>query len=198
VNTFDIGATILGENFQVGVNYFISRQFDIISQDQSVSPAIYNNIGEIEHQGWELEGKYYVTGSLLLTASGLYQINKDKDGNENVAPLSNWGAKGGISYNFDNSFIISLFDIYQGDLDNKYNTQLNPSPGAYNIMNLHSRLNLKELFNWNLKQEFTLLLQADNLFDNEIWLPNWGIPLGYSIPVNSGRTLYFGVEASLN
>jgi outer membrane receptor protein involved in Fe transport len=199
VNTIDVGANYYGEQFQCGVNYFFSKQLEVIFQDRSGEFPLptYNNIGEIEIQGVEFEGKYYVNKSLFLTGSTLYQKNEDKEGNEDVTPIANFGAKAGISYRPKKGVALGLFNIYQGPLDEKFDTQLNPSPQAYNIMNLHCRLNLNRLLDWNLSQDLSLLLQADNLLDKEIWLPNWGLIIGNSVPVNQGRTIYFGMEVSL-
>jgi outer membrane receptor for ferrienterochelin and colicins len=199
VNTIDVGANYYGEQFQCGVNYFFSKQIEVIFQDRSGEFPLptYNNIGEIEIQGVEFEGKYYVNKSLFLTGSTLYQKNEDKEGNEDVTPIANFGAKAGISYRPKKGVALGLFNIYQGPLDEKFDTQLNPSPQAYNIMNLHCRLNLNRLLDWNLSQDLSLLLQADNLLDKEIWLPNWGLIIGNSVPVNQGRTIYFGMEVSL-
>lgn len=199
VNTIDIGVNYQGEQIQGGVNYFFSRQTKVIFQDRSGKYALptYDNIGEIDLQGVEFEGKYYLNKSLLLMASMLYQTNKDKEGDENVTPIANFGAKAGISYKSEKGVTVSLFDIYQGDLDKKYDTQVNPSSGAYNLMNLHCRFNLNKFFDWKLNQDLSLLLQVDNLLDKEIWLPNWGLILGNSIPANQGRTVYFGMQVSL-
>lgn len=198
VNTIDVGVNYSGEKICGGVNYFFSKQTDVIFQDRdNYAVATYDNIGEIEHQGVEFEGKYYATRSLFITGSALYQTNKDKDGNKNVTPIANFGAKAGISYKSEKGATLSLFNIYQGDLDKKYDTQVNPSPGAYNLMNLHCRLNMSKFFGWDISQDLSLLLQVDNLLDKELWLPNWGLLPGNSIPVNQGRTIYFGMEVSL-
>ncbi len=197
VNTIDVGVNYYREQFQCGVNYFFSKQTEVIFQDRTNPLIVYGNIGEIEHQGVVLEGKYYATRSLFLTGSALYQTNKDKEGNKNVAPIANFGAKAGISYKSEKGVTVSLFNIYQGDLDKEYDTQVNPSPGAYNLMNLHCRFNVNKFFDFKLSQDLSLLLQVDNLLDKEIWLPNWGLINGNSMPVNQGRTIYFGMEVSL-
>ena len=199
VNTIDIGVNYQGEQIQGGVNYFFSKQTKVIFQDRSGKYALptYDNIGKVDLQGVEFEGKYYLNRSLLLIASMLYQTNKDKEGNENVTPIANFGAKAGISYKSEKGVTVSLFNIYQGDLDKKYDTQVNPSPEAYNMMNLRCRFNVNKFFDWDLNQDLSLLLQVDNLLDEEIWLPNWGLIIGNSIPVNQGRTIYFGMEVSL-
>jgi outer membrane receptor protein involved in Fe transport len=199
VNTIDIGVNYFGEQIQGGVNYFVSKQTNIIFQDRSGKFPLptYDNISEIRVQGVELEGKYHINKEFFLIGSTLYQTNKDKEGNENVAPIANFGAKAGISYKSEKGVTVSLFDIYQGDLDKKYDTQVNPSPGAYNLMNLHCRFNINKFFDWKLSPDLSLLLQVDNLLDKELWLPNWGQTPGNSIPVNQGRTIYFGMEVSL-
>jgi outer membrane receptor for ferrienterochelin and colicin len=89
-----------------------------------------------------------------------------------------------------------VFNIYQGDLDDKYDTQLNPSPGAYNLMNVHCRFNMNKFFDWNLGRDLSLILQVDNLLDKDLWLTDWGLTPGKSMPVNQGRTLYLGLEMS--
>ncbi len=198
IRTIDIGVNYVGERIQGGVNYFFNKQTGIIFQNRTAVPVFYDNIGEIEHQGVELEGKYYATRSLFLTGSALYQTNKDKEGNKNVSPIANFGAKAGISYqSSEKGVTVSLFNIYQGDLDKRYDTKLNPSPGAYNLMNLHCRLDMNKVTGWNIGRSLSLLLQVDNLFDKEFWLPDWGLLDGNSIPVNQGRTIYFGMEVSL-
>ncbi|MDZ7262229.1 MAG: TonB-dependent receptor, partial [candidate division KSB1 bacterium] len=199
VNTIDIGINYQGEQLQGGVNYFFSQQTDIIFQDRSGKFPIptYNNIGEVTLQGLEFEGKCYLTKSLFLTASLLYQTNKDKEGNENVTPIANLGAKAGISYKSEKGLTVSLFNIYQGDLDEKYHTPINPSPEAYNLMNFHCRFNINKFFDWNLSHNLSLVLQVDNLLDKEIWLPDSGLIIGNTIPVNQGRAIYFGIDVSL-
>ena len=137
VGTIDVGVNYYREQFQCGVNYFFSKQTDIIFQDRvNYAVPTYDNIGEVELQGVELEGKYYVNRNFFLTGSMLYQTSKDAEGDENVTPIANFGAKAGISYKSEKGVTVSLFNIYQGDLDVKYDTQVNPSPEAYNIMNL--------------------------------------------------------------
>jgi len=198
VSTIDIGVNYVGEKISGGVNYFFSKQTDIIFQDRSgkYEAPTYDNIGEVELQGVEFEGKYYINRNLFLTGSMLYQTSKNEEGDENVTPIANFGVKAGISYKSEKGVTVSLFNIYQGDLDEKYDTQVNPPPGAYNLMNLYCRFDMNKFFDWERSQEVSLLLQVDNLLDEEIWLPNWGLTSGNSIPFNQGRTIYFGMEVS--
>ncbi|HBW23067.1 MAG: hypothetical protein A2X28_04625 [Elusimicrobia bacterium GWA2_56_46] len=195
VTTADIGINYGREKLQCGLNFFLSKQTNIIFQD--MSRGVYDNIGEIRHRGISLEGKYYANRNFLFLGSTLYQESKDKDGNTHVAPIANFGAKAGISYRSDKGTTVSLFDIYQGKLGGAYDTLVNPSPGAYNRLDLNSRFDINKLTGWNAARGITLLFRVDNLFDKEIWLPNWGMIPGASIPVNQGRTIYVGLEAAL-
>jgi len=51
------------------------------------------------------------------------------------------------------------------------------------------------LFKLNMKQGISLFVQADNLLNEEIWLPTWGLLPGSSIPVNPGISVYIGLKA---
>jgi outer membrane receptor protein involved in Fe transport len=101
VTTIDIGVNYQGEQIQLGANFFNSKQTEIIFQDRSgtvFTAPTYNNGVEITFRGVELEGKYYINRNFLLIGSMLYQTSEDEEGNKNVTPIANLGAKAGISY----------------------------------------------------------------------------------------------------
>jgi hypothetical protein len=56
---------------------------------------------------------------------------------------------------------------------------------------------LNRLFKLNSKQEFTVILQGDNLLDQEIWVPALGVSWPDVLPFKKGRAIYVGLEASL-
>ncbi len=183
------------ECIQAALNYFYSIQSDNIYQNG----LSYSNFGSVDLQGVELEVKYYLSPEIFLTGSSLYQTNKDEDGIKNTTPIANFGAKFGVSYKSEeNGLTVSLFDIYQGELDDdRYSTTLNQSPDDYNILNFNSRLQLNDFFDWEpTDREVSLLFYVDNLLDEEIWLPNWGRTLNFSTPRTKGRTAYLGAEVS--
>lgn len=199
VNTFDLGMNYQFERAQIGANVYHSKQTGIIVQDRSNPElgGVYRNMGEVTFNGLEFEGKYYVTEALFLEGSMLYQWNKDKNDNENVTPVPNIGAKGGISYRAY-GLTASLFDVFEGALDKKYDSKLNVSPiEPYNLISLHCSYDLSMLFAKNGDQNVSLQLQIDNLLDQEIWLPNWGMVPGSGMPVEQGRTVYFGMKLGL-
>ena len=199
--TIDIGVNYNKDNLQLGLNYFYSKHTDVIGQDRT-DPivAIWKNLDEIDHWGGEFEGKWYFNKELLLLGSALYQENENKVGIKDVTPIANFGAKYGISYKWDRGATLGLYNTYHGVLDDKYNTNgFNPYPSDYNKMDLNCRLNTGKLIGQDkgLLNDMTALLRVDNLLDEEIWLPAWGLANGHSMPVNRGRTIYGGIEMSL-
>jgi outer membrane receptor for ferrienterochelin and colicins len=200
VETIDIGVNYQKEKLMCGVNYFVTKQSNIIQQDRSgkvFATPTYNNVGEIKAHGVEVEGTYYINKEFMVLGSLLNQNNEDQSGVKDVSPIANTSAKLGFSYKSDKGVILSLFDAYQGNLDSKFDAAVNPSPGAYSLANLHGRFDMKKLAGWNIGRDFAFLLQVDNLLDKQLWLPDWGAVYGSSLPVNQGRTVYFGVEISL-
>ena len=197
VSTVDIGIRFQGEQMNLGASYFYSKMENIIFQnrDTTVVPVpMYWNGGEVTFMGVEFEGKYYVNKQLYISGSMLYQTNEDKDGNKNVTPIANLGFKAGISYKSDHGITASIFDIYQGALDDTYATELNSSPGAYNLINAYLNFDLVKLLKLNIGPGISVFVQSENILNKEIWLPTWGLLPGSSIPVNQGLSVYFGLK----
>ena len=199
VGTFDLSIGYQGEQAQVSVNYFYSKLTNMIYQDLSNSAyAQYMNYSTASTiTGVEFEGKYYVDRNLYLSASSLYQKAEDANGNTDITPIADFGMKAGISYVWNEGIVLSLFDVYQGDLSGSLEGGLNPKAGSYNLLYLHSKLDINKLFKLNLKPNFTVIIQIDNLFDNQVWLPNWGQSKGTTTPFIQGRTMYFGLNLSI-
>jgi len=64
VGTLDLQASYQSNRAQVSVDYFHSRETQLIFQDGSVRPALYYNLGApATFQGIDSEGKYYVGGT---------------------------------------------------------------------------------------------------------------------------------------
>ncbi|OGR83944.1 MAG: hypothetical protein A2901_06600, partial [Elusimicrobia bacterium RIFCSPLOWO2_01_FULL_54_10] len=189
VSTVDVGFNYAKEQIRLGLNYFNSKQTDIIVPNRSGKFAVptYDNMGEIHIHGVEFEGKYSPEKKWLLLGSVLYQNSKDKEGNGNVTPIANWGAKAGVSYKSDTGAALSLFDSFQGDLDDKYKGRINPSPESHHLLNLHGKLDPNKFFGLHFGRDWSFVLQADNLLNREIWQPNWGSVRGTSTPVTQGR-----------
>lgn len=199
VNTVDLGANLKIQKMQAGINAFYSKQKNIIIQDRSDPTAIptYNNFGEITFMGLELDARYYIIPEIYFTASMLYQSNKDQNDIKNVVPSPNFSAKGGLSYKADNGISMSLFNVYQGDVDKKYYSSINVSPSSFSLLNFYGSYNINKLLKCEKLKSFDLYLNVENLLDKEIWLTDWNLLPGKSLPNERGRIVSGGVNIQL-
>ena len=197
VGTLDLSVSYQANRFQGALTYFHSRQTDSIIIDTRPIRWVYLNLGEATFQGFELEGKYYLRKSLFLTGSASYQANQDGKGNHNITPIPNFGAKAGLSYRAENGLTLSIFDNYQGSINGFTNTTVNPAPSAYHLLSSHVRYDLSRYLGSKDKGGIALFAHAENLADRQVWLPDWGNNSGDTMPVNRGRTVYFGIEFAL-
>lgn len=196
VNTFDIGVNYQDSTVQFGINGFHSQMKKLIIQDRSGKYDIptWDNIGEATIFGLECEGKVYLTKELLFEGSFLYQESKDEKSQEkNVTPLPTFSAKGGLSY-MGHGLTLSAYNSYWQALDSKYSSDLNTTTGHFNMVNLYCAYNFNELIGSEVLKELSLVLSVDNLLDEEVWLPAWGLINGSRIPYNEGRVVYGGFK----
>ncbi|MGH9647904.1 MAG: TonB-dependent receptor plug domain-containing protein, partial [Bryobacteraceae bacterium] len=197
VGTLDLSVSYQANRFQGALTYFHSRQTDSIVVDTRPVIWRYENLGEATFQGFELEGNYYLRKSFFLTGSVSYQANVDEDGDRNITPVPNFGAKGGLSYRRENGLTLSIFDNYQGALRGFTDTTVNPGPTAYHMLSSHVRYDLSHFLRSRDKGGMALFAHAENLANYQVWLPDWGDNSGDTMPVNRGRTVSFGVEFSI-
>ncbi|UII22298.1 TonB-dependent receptor plug domain-containing protein [Fulvivirga ligni] len=199
IHAFDLGLNYQGEKFMLGLNYFYSEQFNIINFDYTSFPLTYQNNGEIDFHGVELEGKYFASKELYVVGSLLYQENVNQEGVENTTAVANMGGKIGISYAAQNGLTLSIFDIYQGDLGDVFESTNNPQAEAHNILNLYGSANLKRLISGKDAGEITVFCQVDNVFGDDVWTPILGADAYHNtIPSVIGRSVYFGVKVGFN
>ncbi|MBN2010985.1 TonB-dependent receptor [candidate division KSB1 bacterium] len=198
VSTIDVSVGYQGEQTQLNVNFFRSNMTDItqIVYDPVVFSGQYQNNQDAVFTGYELEGKYYVNKSLYLTGSVIQQTSENDDV-KNLSPVADFGAKAGISYVTSNGISVGLFNIYQGDLDDKFQGNINDNQGAYNLMHFHSTINLNKLLNWGMSQNLTAIFKIDNVLDKEHFGYDLGGTSGDGIPSFPGRAIYVGLKASL-
>jgi outer membrane receptor for ferrienterochelin and colicin len=193
VGTLDALLTYQTNRFQASIDYFYSRQTDLIIQNGAVFPAVYyNDRIPVNFQGGEGEGKYYLKRDWFLTGSVLYQVNDSGAGAANLSPSPSLVAKAGLSYRSQNGRDFSVFDAYQSHIAG-YEATLNPPAAAFHSISAHARYDLKR---W-LKSDtvgVAFFLNADDLLNKPVWLPALGSGSANTIPVIRGRTALFGVE----
>jgi outer membrane receptor for ferrienterochelin and colicins len=193
VATIDIGLSYQGEKAQVGVNVFRSKMTDIIS----VVNQLYTNNASIIFRGIEFSGAYYLNRSLYLNASLIYQENEN-DTVKNVSYIANFGAKAGISYVWNKGIPISLFNIYQGKMADKYagNLDDNGNKLAYDLLHLHSQYNINTLLGFRFRPEIFLFFDVDNLLDQKYYAFSSGNSSSTAIPRTPGMEIFFGLNAT--
>ena len=193
VATTDLEFSYQGTRFQASIDLFHSKQTNNIVLANVTSAGTYVNLGEAIFHGVEGEAKYYLKKNFFLTGSLLYQMNHDGNGNTNITPIANFGAKAGVGYNSPHGLSAGLFHVYQGPLSG-YGPGPNPTPGAYNLMNANLRYELSKFLPVNSAASLAFVAHADNLLNTPVWLPDWKDNPGGSIFANSGRTVYLGIE----
>ena len=198
VATTDVALNFHGNRVQGEIGYFHSKHTNDIVLANATTAGVYENLGRVTFDGVELEGKYYLRRNLFLTASAMYEANEDGNGNKNVTPLANYGAKGGVSYESSNGITLGMFDIYQGPLPAIYSADaLNPKPGAYNLLTCNLRVELAKLLHSPAWGGLALVAHGENLANTPVWIPDWKDVPGDSIFANRGRTVYAGIEFAL-
>jgi outer membrane receptor protein involved in Fe transport len=193
VGTLDAQVGYRSNRFQASIDYFYSRQTDLIIQNGAVFPAVYyNDSRAVNFQGGEGEAKYYLKRDWFLTGSALYQMNDSGAGSANLSPSPSLVAKAGVGYRSAGGCDLSLFDAYQSHIAG-YESTLNPPAEAFHSISAHARFDLKR----QVKSDslgVALFLNADDLLNKQIWLPALGSGTANTIPVTRGRTVLFGVE----
>ena len=197
VATMDLSIGYQGEKSQLNVNLFQSKMTDIVQiVYNEMFSGMYQNNQDVDFIGAEVEGKYYFNKQLFLSGSVLHQTSKNDDV-DNLSPIADFGAKAGISYASRNGIIISLFNIYQGDLDDKFQGNLNSNQGSYNLLHFNSSFDLNKIFNLELRQKISALVRIDNVLDKEHFGYDLGGTSGDGIPSIPGRAIYAGLKVTL-
>jgi len=194
VGTFDAQVTYQNNRLQASLDYFESRQTDLILQNGAVFPAVYyNNPTPIHFQGGEAGGKYYLKRDWFLTGSVLYQVNDSGAGAKNWSPSPNVVAKAGVSYLSANGLTFSVFDAYQGQIAG-YLSPLNPPAVAFPSISAHARYDITKRWMKNDARGIAIFMNGDDLLNQPVWLPALGSGSANTIPVIRGRTVLWGVE----
>jgi outer membrane receptor protein involved in Fe transport len=194
VGTLDAQVTYQTNRMQFSVDYFYSRQNDLIIQDGATHPAhYYNDRIPVNFQGGEGEGKYYLKSDWFLIGSALYQVNDSGSGASNLSPGPSVIAKIGASYRSAKGTTFSLFDAYQNNIAG-YGTTLNPPADAFHSVSAHARYDLSKRWLKDDSMGFALFLDADDLLNQPVWLPALGSGSANTLPLIRGRTVILGIE----
>ena len=193
VSTVDAQVSYQNNRIQASLDYFYSRQTDLIILNVA-APALtfINDPRPVNFKGGEGEGKYYLKRDWFLIGSVLYQLNDSGSGGENLSPGAALIAKAGISYQSEKGVLVSVFDAYQGH-SSGYGSMLiagirlpfcEPSCPVRLVETLNKK---RRAWNGDIRH-------ADDLLNTPVWLPGLGLPSGTTLPVIRGRTAIIGLE----
>jgi outer membrane receptor protein involved in Fe transport len=197
IQTVDLGVNIQTNKTMIGINNYYSTITNSIYQKQIVPPpSVYAN-SDIPTTiiGLEVEGKYFITRELMILGSGLYEQNTTGDSAGNMMPVPEALAKAGVSYSA-RGLTASVFNIYEGDLDKRYDATYNKTCSAFDLLNANVKYDIGRIFELP-GPKIMLNVDAYNVLNQEIWLPATGLSTHFTLPAIQGRSIYFGITVGL-
>lgn len=158
------------------------------------APVTLENAGYMDYQGIELEYQAKVSAHLQLEGNASYQENKNSDGQYNASFAPNSMLKQGISWrwrHYDNGFFISYFSAPAKVSEfNPAVVQGNPQPAAYVMASLNISSGLDSLSGDPLLKNWHMALYCDNLFDAQVYHPEFNKQQVNAIPAHEGRGVF--------
>jgi outer membrane receptor protein involved in Fe transport len=194
-STLDLSAVYEANALEVSFNYFHSQQTDSIVQLPLESGFIqYENVAGILIHGAQWESKWYLHRRWFVEGSALYQVSRNSGGDLTHLPVPAFDAKAGASYSDKQGWTIGVFDVYTGRIPG-YTETPNPAPGAYHLLSANISVNMEKYFG-PAAEGIRLFAHGDNLLNRPVWFPAGGAALMTTIPIERGRTVYYGIEFS--
>ena len=195
INTFDAQLHFSKPGFETSLTYYHSEHEDLhqfFGGPPGVPPVI-RNLGEIDYDGVEWEGKFRFTKNVFLIGNVSYQTNEDGDGVEDSTIVPNWMAKGGISYDSPIGFTVSIFNSFFDDATaieeiNPNLTTVNEDADGYNLLSVNLIANLGKILSEPILERIEVALYGDNLLDENIFFP--ANSRGLNLPIQNGRSVY--------
>jgi outer membrane receptor for ferrienterochelin and colicin len=197
ITTLETQLMYQGKAFQGSLTYYSSQMKDIIIRQVFPNPGAtppiylkYVNGGTWNFSGFEAEGRYSITPSLLFSASASYQTNKTEAGVENANLHPSTMVKAGFLYHAG-GWSAGLFDIYSGapkatttvDPTSKV---VNPEAGTSNLVSAKVGWKVWESHGRSLN----LSVESNNLLDKNITYPDYpNKAVNTFLPLNAGRSV---------
>ena len=202
IATTELQLFFTAKNSFAALTYFQSEITDVIDRVSIGGGQFrFENVGTVESEGIELEGKTSLLDSWMFSASTSYQQNKDHNGNDaTLAP--SWMAKFGVIYSNGGGVNAGIYDSYFDESTavrevNPSVQEVNPEPQAYHYLTANVRLDLRELFGAADSPGMMLSLFGDNLLGEDIYYSEFNRRRINSIPLYSGRAFYATFDVSL-
>ncbi len=193
ITTYDAQLYYQGESAQFGLTYFDSKLENLIVRVPTEGNGqSFNNGGNSDFWGLEIEGKYNFPHGLFSSSSVTYQDSRDSFGTRpSVVP--HLMIKFGIGYK-NRKFSLGVFDTYISDPEPIAGApQLNLAPDGYHWITVNCKYDITDWIGLK-KGNAKFTLQVTNLLDKDVNHPDWNGRLINSLPQDSGITVYSGFE----
>jgi outer membrane receptor for ferrienterochelin and colicins len=202
VTTLDLQLFIQKSNYQMSAAYFLSQQKDVVitqTHPTVVRAQQYSNLGSLQFQGVELEGKWLPIQQLVITGSATYQSNVNSAKETENTAIASTMIKLGIAYNnkYGN---IGIFNSYYSSGSKKFEQNsllVNPAASAFNLASLNVSADICTIFNLKNIPQISLNAYVNNLLDEKIYNPELARNFINSIPAAGGRAVYIGVSVKI-
>jgi len=193
IKTVDLQYFFHGDQKEFSFTYYRSKETNLIRvvPVPGLQLGEYQNQGELNLEGLELECKFVPSNHLYISGTANYQENDDENGIEDVTLAPTWSAKLGVGYAtevFSAGFFISHFDDYQPTINI---FPVNPPAEAVDLVSTNISVHLRKFA--GLK-DFAIEVYGANLLDEEIYAPDILNNFFNPLPGGGERSLYGSVK----
>ena len=191
VTTADLQVFHRNETHYAALTLYKSKQEDTIFLDN----GLFQNGGEVDYHGAELEVEYKLSDELSLQGSYSYQRNKTGAGAKDQKLAPTHMAKLGIDYQIHEAVRLGIFDSYFSSPKpreeiNPGILNVNPNEKSFHYLTANIDIDVAELFSLPNFQGVKFSLYGDNLLENDtVYYPDTIAPVN-TLPQWSGRALY--------
>jgi outer membrane receptor protein involved in Fe transport len=190
ITTYDAQLFYHDEKTYAAATYFHSKTQGMIIYDLQGSVVSYTNGGEQRFDGIEFEAKRSLSSHWNILGSFMHQ-NNDADAGLDPSYVPENMAKLGMDYTWDGGSAAVFCTAFGKPPSVDSPIPGNPDTEAVSLVSLNIRLDMSDWLDCP-KERAILMLRAENLLDEEIYVPNFG--QGY-FPYGPGRTFYAGLKA---
>ncbi|MEZ5402282.1 MAG: TonB-dependent receptor [Bryobacteraceae bacterium] len=194
--TAELAMTYESKHVSMSLSGYQSRMSDVIVQEYVRFPGIYRNLGRASFRGVEWEGKYAWSDRWMAIGSVLYQHASDWNAASSPPWIPPVSVKAGGSYAPSKRFSISVFDAWRAAVT-PYRATPNPPAVARHWVDANLRWQIRRELREDIPLSIAVLAHAVNLGGGSIWMPIANGAVN-TAPASRGRTVWFGLEFSLN
>ncbi|MBN1823864.1 MAG: TonB-dependent receptor [Endomicrobiales bacterium] len=171
---------------QSSLTFFNSKYTDLVTRiahPTIAATSSYDNLGEMEIQGVEVESKVSLSSSLYVEGSGTYQTEKD---DKVLAP--DYMVKAGFCYRTDFGLKASIFDNYFGKPKENAGAVVNPEAKAVNLVSVNLIYTVPSM------ESLSVNVFVQNALDQDYYYPEFSKGWVNTLPLEPGRAVYSTVS----